>query len=212
MCWEGEGLGVFAFPEAEGGEDLLGFSGGREFPGEGHFGFEMAEELVVGERAGEGDAVVALGPLNVVEVRADEVGGHFFEPLVVVEKTEIVLESDVAEVVPVADLGALLEMLLEGDHFALVGDVFVLRAGFDGEDDACFFGWLDESFEGVDGALIIFWAALFTFLDASEFVVGIFSGELESVAEFVGEELGPLFVGHAAHGAHVEDDILGMEF
>lgn len=44
----------------------------------------MAEELVVGERAGEGDTVVALGPLNVVEVRADEVGGHFFEPLVVV--------------------------------------------------------------------------------------------------------------------------------
>lgn len=85
----------------------------------------MPEELVVGEGAGEGDAVVALGPLDVVEVGADEVGGHFSEPLVVVEETEVVLEADVAEVVPVADLGAVLEVFLEGHHFALVGDVFV---------------------------------------------------------------------------------------
>lgn len=196
-------------PELGGGEDLFGFPGGGEFPGEGHFGFEMFKEDVVGKFAGEGDAVIALGPLDVVQMSSDEVRLHFSEPLVVVEEAEVVLEADVAKVVPVSDLRAVGEVLLETDHFALVGDVFVLGSRFNGEDDSGFFSGLDEAFEDVDGTLEILGAGFFASLDAGEFVIGVVVGELVSGGQFFAEGAGPFFVGHGSDGAHVEDDVVG---
>jgi len=41
------------------------------------------------------------------------------------------------------------------EHLALAGDVFVTRAGLDGEDDAVFLGLDDELLEGIDGATVV---------------------------------------------------------
>ena len=90
-----------------------------------------AEKLVVVEGAGEGDTVVAVRPVDVVHVGADEVRLHLAEPEVVLEEAQVVLQLHVAKVMPVADPLVLGEVLLKRDHFALGGDVLVLRAGFD---------------------------------------------------------------------------------
>ena len=155
--------------------------------------------------------MVALGPLDIVKVGSDEVGLHFSEPFRVVEKTEVVLEPDVSEVVPVADLGAVFKVLLEGEHFAFIGDVFVFGAGFDGEDDPGLEGGFDEPLEGFDGPLEILGAGFFAFLDAFEFVVGVLVGELFSGGEAVGEGSGPFSMRHGGDGAHVENDVLSLK-
>ena len=123
-----ESFGILGAPEFYCILDLLGLAGRREFPGQRHFGFEVLEKLVVWQAAGEGDAVVAVGPLHVVQVGANKIGFHLGEPLVVIEEAEIVLQANVAEVVPVADLRAVREVFLKGDHFSFVGDVFVFGA------------------------------------------------------------------------------------
>lgn len=88
----------------------------------------MTEKSLVGQVSGEGDAVVALGPLDIVEVGPDEVGRHLGEPLIMIEEAEIVLEAHVSEVVPVSDLGAVRKVGLELDHFSFIRDIFVFRA------------------------------------------------------------------------------------
>ena len=99
-------------PDLEGLLDFFGFAGGGEFPDDGTIGREEGEQGFVVEGAGEGCAVIAGGPLDVVDVGADDVRGDLLEPIDVVEQADIVLELDVAEVVPITDPGVVFEVVL----------------------------------------------------------------------------------------------------
>lgn len=123
-----ESFGILGAPEFHCILDLLGLAGRREFPSQRHLGFEVLEKLIVRQATGEGHPVVAVRPLHVVQVGANEIGFHLGEPLVVIEEAEIVLQANVAEVVPVADLRAVREVFLKSDHFSFVGNVFVSGA------------------------------------------------------------------------------------
>src|SRR6476469_5850558 len=69
--------------------DLRRLAGGAEFPDERAVGGEMPEQVGVIQLAGEGRAVIPGGPLHVMDVAADEVRGDRFQPLPVVEQTEV---------------------------------------------------------------------------------------------------------------------------
>ena len=96
----------------EGLFDFFGLAGGREFPDDGAIGREKGEQGFVVEGAGEGRAVIACGPFDIVDVGADDVRGDLLEPIDVVEQADIVLELDVAEVVPITDPGVVFEVVL----------------------------------------------------------------------------------------------------
>src|ERR1035437_2834145 len=103
--WEGVGgtggsgaVGEQVAPDGEGFDDFPGVAGGAEFPDERASGGETGEEGCVVEGAGERGAVVAGGPLHVMDRAADDVGGHAVEPVRVVEQSEVVFELDVAGV------------------------------------------------------------------------------------------------------------------
>jgi len=99
-------------PDLEGLLDFFGLAGGREFPDDGAIGREKGEQGFVVEGAGEGRAVIACGPFDIVDVGADDVRGDLLEPIDVVEQADIVLELDVAEVVPITDPGVVFEVVL----------------------------------------------------------------------------------------------------
>ena len=71
-------LWEFSFPKFKGFEDFFGFAGGAEFPDEGAIGREERKDGLVIERAGERGAVIAGGPLDIMNMAADEVGRNGF--------------------------------------------------------------------------------------------------------------------------------------
>lgn len=81
-----QSLRMFLLPDFQSLQNLLGFTRWGEFPSVGHFGFEMSQELIVGKGAGEGNAMVAFGPLDVVDVGTNEIGCHLGKPLIVIEE------------------------------------------------------------------------------------------------------------------------------
>ena len=105
-------LGEELSPDLEGLFDFFGLAGGGEFPDDGAIAREKRQQGFVVERAGEGCAVIACRPLDVVDVGADDVRGDLLEPIDVVEQADIVLELDVAEVVPITDPGVVFEVVL----------------------------------------------------------------------------------------------------
>ena len=96
---------------------MFGFSSWAEFPDKGFFGVDVAEEFFEIEFTGEGDSVITIGPVDVMDMATDEVGSHFAEPLIVIEQAEVVFELDVTKVVPVSDPWVVFEVLLKSNHF-----------------------------------------------------------------------------------------------
>lgn len=115
-------------PDLEGLLDFFGFAGRRKFPNDRAIGREKGQQRFVVERARERGAVIAGGPFDIVDVTANDVRGDLLEPIDVIEQADVVLELDVAEVVPIANPRVVFEVVLEVKHLALAGDVFVAGA------------------------------------------------------------------------------------
>lgn len=154
--------------------------------------------------------MIACGPLDVVDVGADDVRGDLLEPIDVVEQADVVLELDVSEVVPITDPGVVFEVVLQVEHLALAGYVFVAGAGLNGEDDAVFLGLDDELFEGIDGATVVERGDFFALFDEVDFGLVVVGIEDLAISDHGGKAFG-VFRGLERHGAHVKDEVVCLE-
>jgi hypothetical protein len=130
-------------PEGESPFYIGTAAAGAEFPDEGFIFGDEGHEFVVGDATGEGDAVIAGGPFDIMEVAADEAGLHASEPIAMVEEVEVGLELDVTEVVPIADVGGF-DFVHELGEFTFGGDIFEAAATFDAQVDFFTFGVFDD--------------------------------------------------------------------
>ena len=79
-----QGFRELFFPEFQRLFDLLGVASWTEFPGVWHFRVKMLEQFREVDLTSEWDPVIQLGPIDIVDVAADEIGAHAFEPFIVV--------------------------------------------------------------------------------------------------------------------------------
>ena len=86
--------------------DLLRLAGAGELPHKWFAGIDVSEQFLEVKFSGERYAVVASRPVDVVDVAAEQEGGHLGEPLVVVERASAVLQ------------GGTLRVLVKGDAVA----------------------------------------------------------------------------------------------
>ena len=99
--------------------------------------------------------MVSVWPLNIVQVTTHEMIGYGLNPLLMIEHTEVVLELNVSEIVPVTDLRLIGKVLLKGDHFALCRHVLESGAGFYRKFDSKFSGTVHQLTQGLNGTAIV---------------------------------------------------------
>ena len=121
----------------------------------------------------KGRAVVAGGPLDVMDMTPDQVRGNFFQPLLMVEQAEVVFELDVTEIMPITDRRMVGEVSLESDHFAFRGHVLEAGPGFDRQLDSDFRSAVGEGGQRLDGAMEIERAEFFAFSHKRDFFLDV---------------------------------------
>lgn len=172
--------------------DLLGLAGRRKLPSDRHFRLKHFEQWIVVDFARQRHTVVAIWPIDIVDVAADEVGLHLCQPLLVIEQAEVMLELHVAKVVPIADPWIVSEVLLQHHHFALVWHIFVARSRLDRDRHADFFRLIGDERERLDRAVVVRLMELFALFDEVEFRLGVFGGELLAFFDHLSEPFRPL--------------------
>src|SRR5690606_41614505 len=105
------------FPHCERFADFLALPCWTQLPNQGTILGKERKKLLVIQSAGEGNAMIPLGPLHVVDMPPDQVRRNPAQPFDVVEETQIVFQLDVPEVMPVADPRMLGDLLLKEDHY-----------------------------------------------------------------------------------------------
>ena len=124
-----KGVGKFRDPSLKGTTDMASPASGRKFPNQRLVRRDETDEIAeISHVSGERDAVIACRVFDVVNVASDKVRKHLLEPLTVIEKVEVMLSLNVAEVVPIANLWTVFEMLHEVDHLALTRHLLVMAA------------------------------------------------------------------------------------
>ena len=141
---------------------------------------------------------------------ADEMWRNPLQPLAVINQPQVVLELDVAEVVPITNPRVVPEVSLEGNHLAFCRHILVAGSRFNGQLDADFLRPRGQGAECFHGAVEIQRRDFLAFFNECQLGLDEVAIVLTAIGHHLGEWSGPFLRIHW-HGAHVQHQILCLK-
>ena len=98
------------------------------------FGGQERNKFLQIDDAGKGRLMILRRPNAILHVAAERARSDRAQPFLVIEEAEVLLDLDVPDVVPVAELRRV-QFVQQRGQFALARDLFVAAPAFDAEPD-----------------------------------------------------------------------------